>query len=541
MLVGRVDPVAEQRHAVALGELSGALEEGEPLVDVAAVGAADAGDVRGDRRVPRRLDLRGHRECAIGGLDGVVEAAVDHEPTGERRERGGAEVARPGVAAGVEGGERLFEHGDGPALADVREVEPLVAQQPRVVRVVARALGQRRLDERETALALARVAEVRGRAAHELELGHARGRLGIGHDVPQAERSLAELGGRRVRGGGTSFAHRLHRRGERPSRIVGAEPVVGDLGGEAPGARGGRRLVGLGVPGVEPGAFAREEVVEDRLAHERVPERVVVALDREHAEVDALACGGVELVVGAAVHLREHRVGDADAPGGDEAQELLRRLGQAFVAGEQQLAERVGHEALVAASVDADQLLDEEGNAVAAAEHRVEHPRARSLVDDHRLRELAHLAAGEPAELAALDPPVALGLGEEVAHRMPPRDVFGAIAQHREHAARAERAHEEAEQCEARRVDPVQVFDDEDDGPLAGERLEEHRDRLVQLAGRGAGGGLGAGAVPAVSVPDAASSGRSATSAARPGPTASSTRSAPTSATSVRSAVLTGA
>ena len=235
VLVGRVHPVAQQCHAVALGEFSGALEEGEPLVDVAAVGAADAGDVRGDRRVARRLDLGGHREGAIGGLDGVVEAAVDHEATGQRRERGGAEVARPGVAAGVEGGERLFQHGDGPALADVREVEPLVAQQPRVVRVVARALGQRRLDERETALALARVAEVRRRAAHELELGHARGRLGIGHDVPQAERALAELGRRRVRRGGTGFAHRLHRRGERPGRIVGAEPVVGDLGGERAG------------------------------------------------------------------------------------------------------------------------------------------------------------------------------------------------------------------------------------------------------------------------------------------------------------------
>jgi hypothetical protein len=55
VLVGRIHPVAQQRHAVALGEFSGALEEGEPLVDVAAVGAADAGDVRGDRRVPRRL------------------------------------------------------------------------------------------------------------------------------------------------------------------------------------------------------------------------------------------------------------------------------------------------------------------------------------------------------------------------------------------------------------------------------------------------------------------------------------------------------
>jgi hypothetical protein len=59
---------------------------------------------------------------------------------------------------------------------------------------------------------------------------------------------------------------------------------------------------------VEPGRVRREQVVEDRLAHERVPERVVVAVDREHAEVDALSRGGVELVVGAAVGPGEHGV-----------------------------------------------------------------------------------------------------------------------------------------------------------------------------------------------------------------------------------------
>ena len=92
--------------------------------------------------------------------------------------------------------------------------------------------------------------------------------------------------------------------GNARARVVRAEPVVGDLGGEAPGARGGRRLVRLGVARVEPGALAGQQVGEDRLAHERVAERVVVALDREHAEVDALARRRVELVVGAAVDLR---------------------------------------------------------------------------------------------------------------------------------------------------------------------------------------------------------------------------------------------
>ena len=281
------------------------------------------------------------------------------------------------------------------------------------MRIVARALGERRLHEREAAFTLARVAKVRGGATHELELAHARRGGGVGHDVPQAERTLAELRGGGVCGGGAGLAHRLHRGGERADRVVRAEPVEGDLGGETARARGRRGLVGLGVPGVESRALAGQQVGEDRLAHERVPERVVVALDREHSDEHALTRRGVELVGRAGVHLGEQGVRDAHATRGDEAQQLLCRLGQPLVAGEQEFAERVGHGALVAASVDADELLDEERYAVAAAEHRVERLGARRLVDDERLRELAHLRPGEAAELAALDPAVALGLGEE--------------------------------------------------------------------------------------------------------------------------------
>ena len=85
-----------------------------------------------------------------------------------------------GVRRRVERGERLLEDRDRPARADAREVERLVAQQPRVLRVVARALGERGLDEREAALALAGVAQVRRGAAHELDLAHAGVRSGSG-------------------------------------------------------------------------------------------------------------------------------------------------------------------------------------------------------------------------------------------------------------------------------------------------------------------------------------------------------------------------
>ena len=298
-----------------------------PALDLAPVGAADGGEVRRDRRIARRAELGRDRECTFGGRGGGVELAVDHQTTRERAEHGGPQLGRCIVAEPVECCERLFEHLDRAALADVAEVEGLVAQESRVVGIVAGAFGERGTDERETSLAFTRIAQVRRRATHEFELAHA-GRLGrVGHDVPEAERAFAELGSSGVCRGGPGLAHGLHRGGERPGRIVRAEPVERDLGGEATGARGSGGLVGLGVARMEPRTLAGQQVGEDRLAHERVPERVVVAVDREHAVVHALTRRGVEFVGGAGVDLGQQRVRDAHAAGGDEPKQLLRRVG----------------------------------------------------------------------------------------------------------------------------------------------------------------------------------------------------------------------
>ena len=104
---------------------------------------------------------------------------------------------------------------------------------------------------------------------------------------------------------------------DRGDGVVPRPGVAGQLGRRPGGATLEQRP---GAGSVDAGPLTREQVVVDRLGEECVPERVVVAVDREHAEVDALARGRVELVVGAAVDLREHRVGHADAPGGDEAE-----------------------------------------------------------------------------------------------------------------------------------------------------------------------------------------------------------------------------
>nr|WP_166462023.1 hypothetical protein [Agromyces protaetiae] len=182
----------------------------------------------------------------------------------------------------------------------------------------------------------------------------------------------------------------------------------------------------------------------------------------------------------------------------DEPEKGLRFVAQPFVPHEQEVAQRVGQCRLVVALVDADELFDEERHALAAPEDVVDDRVGRRLagrtgrrgarrVRLQELRELLDLRARQSRQFAPVDPAVALHLGEEPPHGMPPADVFGAVGQDDEHAARRERAHEEAQQRERRRVDPVEVFDDEDGRPVARHGLEEHGDRLVQSAG-----GLGA-------------------------------------------------
>ena len=114
---------------------------------------------------------------------------------------------------------------------------------------------------------------------------------------------------------------------------------------------------------------------------------------------------------------------------------------------------------------------------------------------------------------------------------MPGADVLAAVGEHEQQPARGERAHRELHGGEARPVDPVEVFDHDDDGTLARGRLEQQGDRLVQL-GR-AGSADGAGSEPP--------SGVSSVSAARAGPAASRANSSPSAPTTARSTDVIGA
>ena len=143
---------------------------------------------------------------------------------------------------------------------------------------------ERAPQERLLASGIARLVRgVRG-ALKQVDLAHARDCLGIGHSLPQSQGALEQrelfaervhaLGGRR----------RAHRGRERLRLVARRRPVVRRLGGD----------VGAGLTGVDPvlertrqrrvhrGALARQQVVVDHLAQQRVAEAVAVVGDRDH-------------------------------------------------------------------------------------------------------------------------------------------------------------------------------------------------------------------------------------------------------------------
>ena len=118
---------------------------------------------------------------------------------------------------------------------------------------------------------------------------HAGARLGVDYPVPQVERPVvvAERLGVGV--------HRLglRRRADRPrqrvGQVAGTVPVHRDLSGRARPARLSRPEP-LGQGGVQPGAFAGQQLAVDRLLYQRVPEGVgvLVGSDDQQLLVDRL-------------------------------------------------------------------------------------------------------------------------------------------------------------------------------------------------------------------------------------------------------------
>ena len=263
--------------------------------------------------------------------------------------------------------------------------------------------------------------------------------------------------------------------GQRLGGVMGLVPVAGQPGGADIGAdQCGVGLQGLGVAAVDAGALAGEQVVDDGLADEGVPEAVARAVLGGHEGV--AADGGPqrldEVVLGHPADGGEEFVLDRGAALGGRAHHALGVLGERLDAHQQQIAQRVAEAVQSAVGEAAGQFLDEEGVALGALEDPVDGVLLGSAaVDPGDLG--AHLRAGEAGQFDAADRAHPVDLGEEGAQRVAAVDVVRAVGRHQEDACVVQGLQEVGEQLAGGAVGPVEVLDDDDEGAVGGEALQE--------------------------------------------------------------------
>ncbi len=323
------------------------------------------------------------------------------------------------------------------------------------------------------------------------------GAHGVGDGVPQLHRPFQQP---QLLGVGVTPAGRhggVEDGGQGLGGVVGVVPVAGQPGGPFVGGdERGVGLQGLGEAAVEPGAFAGQQVVADRLADQGVPEAVAVAVGggREDARVDGGAQGLDEVVLAESGDGGEQPVLDGGAALGDDADDPLGALRQVLHPDQEQVAQGVG-EAGGAALVGGDgEFLDEEGVAVGAFEDVVDAVGFGFAVEDAGDLPL-HLRAAETVEFDALDGAQPVDFGEEGAQWVAAVDVVGAVGGEDDETAGAQGAEQIGEQMAGGGIGPVQVLQDEDDGVLGGDpfqqaggELEEAGHALFVAAGLAGGG-----------------------------------------------------
>ena len=297
------------------------------------------------------------------------------------------------------------------------------------------------VDERQRAAGQCRGAGVLARevrrlrgAANEVDEARPGGAHVLGHAVPELDRALVVGVGLGEGGQPHGVGARLRRGGERGRQVVGGEPVVGELGGHA---GGGDRQPGVGLQrtrqrGVQRPALAGQQVVGQRLAHERVAEaiRAGLRLDDDDVVGHCLAQAADQLVGSDRRGLLEQPMAHPRAGDGREAQHGLCGRAERLDAQHERVGE-VGRHTL--AGRGGRQLLGEERVALGAGEELVDQPGLGPAAEDPR--ELGdHLLAGEALERDALDDRSALGLGHQRPQRMAAVQLVGAVGGDEQHA-----------------------------------------------------------------------------------------------------------
>lgn len=268
---------------------------------------------------------------------------------------------------------------------------------------------------------------------------------------------------------------------------MGLVPVAGQTGGADLGAdQGGVDLQGLGVAAVEAGALPGEQIVDDRLTGEGVPEAVARAVLRGH---EGVAADGRpqrldEIVLGHPADGGEEFVFDGGAALGGRAHHPLGVLGQRLDTDQQQIAQWVAEAVQRAVGEAAGQFLDEEGVALGALVDPVDGVLFRSAAFDPG--DLgADLLAVEAGQLDAPDRTHPVDLGEEGPQRVAAVDVVRAVRRHQEDVGVVQCSQEVGEQFAGGAVGPVEVLDDEDEGAVGGEPLQEAGGQLEEAGAPG--------------------------------------------------------
>lgn len=305
----------------------------------------------------------------------------------------------------------------------------------------------------------------------------------LGDLVPQLDGPLqqAELLGEGVAAPGGPGGVRRAR--QRAGRIVRAVPVVGQPG-RALVAADQRRigLQGLGEAAVDPGPLARQQIVRDRLADQRVPEPVALAVlvGLQDVGADRAAQRVEQFVLGVVQHGFEQLVLDPRAALGGDPHHPLGLLGQRLDPHQQDVAQRVAQPHRAALLVGAGQLLHEERVALGAAVDPGHQLAVRHLDAQDAGQLGGHLLAAEPVQLQPVHGALALQLGEEGAQRVAAVQVVGAVGGQDQHPGPVQGADQVAEQFPGGAVGPVQVLDRQHQGALGTEAFEEPADVLEQ-------------------------------------------------------------
>jgi hypothetical protein len=270
---------------------------------------------------------------------------------------------------------------------------------------------------------------------------------------------------------------RRHRR----AGVSGRAPVIRSLPRIGLGI-----LEGRGEPAMDRPALTRKEGVVERLANERMAERVGLALRHDddhmagHRRAQCLRHPACRKVADAA----DQRLVDG-APGDrDDTRDLDGGPRQLVDAEQQRVVECLRRAAAVLRAARVEQLLGEEGVAARAPVDLLERVRVGEPAED--VLELAlELGARQRLQPEPRHALAAQQVGEQGTQRMAGLELVGAIGHDQREPGAAEVAHDERQEVARRGVRPVRVLHDQQDRALVAEVFERAAQTLVETPLRG--------------------------------------------------------